>query len=112
VTTRILVGLPPQWGLGGQISGVWRTFGTVRLRVKSGELVGIQERGLLAVNIGESEGGRWRDLGVGIVGVGNDCRILRVIGLVRLECQKEGMEVGHVRLPKGRTVEDSSRRTR
>lgn len=77
------------------------------MREGASELVGIQECSLLAVEVGESEGHRYvwaEDLGIDIVGAVNDCRVSRLIGLARLDCQQEGMEVENAGecLPKAR----------
>ena len=100
MTARALVGLPLQQRLSSQIASVWWAFCTVReLRVGTGKLVGIQECGLLTVDVRQSEGRRsvgTGDLRIDIVSAADDCRIFRLIGLARLHCQKEGMEVENV----------------
>lgn len=114
MTARTLVGLSLQQSLGRQIAGVWQAFRVVRSRVDIGKLEGIQECGLLAVDVREREGRRGvgaGDLRAGIVGAANDCRIFRVTGLVGDEVREREWKT-RTRLPGARTAGDSSRRRR
>lgn len=59
-------------------------------------VVKVQEGGLVEVEVGEGEGGgrgRSGDLRIDAFG-GSDCRIIRLIGLRMLGCQRAGMEAG------------------
>ena len=91
MTGRALVELALDENRGGHISAIWRTVGVVRSRQLSmgvGWLAEIQKRGLLlGVEVGESKGGwgGWTgDLRIDIISGSNDCRVFRLIGLVRL----------------------------
>ena len=89
VTGWTLVKLGLDQNRGGHVPGVWRTAGVVRsgqVAIGVGLLGEVEERVLLlGVEVGESKGGGCGgDLRIDIISGSNDCRVFRLIGLVRL----------------------------